>query len=356
MEKNMDQTPLSQVIGSMLTVGVTGKYPGDEGVQRITKSLANNEIGGIILFGHNIESFSQLKELNKNFIDTKKNVFIMVDQEGGQVQRLHPNKGFIGTKSALSIVEECSPEAAKDVYKKMAKELFDSGISVNLAPNIDLHDPESSCIGKRGRSFSTDPLIVAKYGAEFIKAHHEEGILTSIKHFPGHGLAKEDTHLGMVDVTDCATEDELAPYYELIEKGKVDTIMIAHIINKKLDEKHPATLSPVIVKSLLREKGYDGVVVTDDLFMSAITAHFTFEESIIKAINAGCDILLLCKDEVALDQNDPSSKKYIVTAATEVIEKAIKEEKISAASLYQSYERIMKLKMKREELLNQLKN
>jgi len=352
----MNQIPLSEVIGSMLVVGVTGKYPSDEGVQRINKSLSKNEIGGIILFGHNIESASQLTELNQSFLETRKNALIMVDQEGGRVQRLHPHKGFIGTKSALSLAQECSPEDAKQVYKKMAKELSENGVNVNLAPNVDLHDPESSCIGKLERSFSSAPLGVVKYGAEFIKAHHEEGVLTSIKHFPGHGLAKEDTHLGMVDVTDCAKEDELVPYYELIKEGNVDSIMVAHIINRKLDEKHPASLSPVIVKKLLREKGDNGVVMTDDLFMGAITEHFTFEESIVKAIIAGIDMLLLCKDEIALDKNDPTNKKYVVTAATEVIEKAIQEERISATMLYESYQRIMKLKMKREEFLNQKKN
>ncbi|HSR74666.1 MAG TPA: glycoside hydrolase family 3 N-terminal domain-containing protein, partial [Sulfurovum sp.] len=189
-----------------------------------------------------------------------------------------------------------------------------------------------------GRSFGKDPKMVAAYAGTFIDAMHTNGVLTSIKHFPGHGSSVGDTHKGFVDVTNLWKEVELEPYRLL--KEKADTVMVAHVFNKKIDETYPASLSYKTVTKLLRWRlGYHGVVITDDLQMGAISQKYGLKNTLKLAINAGDDILLIG------NQLDPkktvTSQKLVETIAALVKSGEVQEESIDRA-----YNRIQHLKKK----------
>lgn len=176
----------------------------------------------------------------------------------------------------------------------MAQELKSVGINFNLAPVIDLAiNSRNRVIYKLGRSFGSDPRKVVHYTNLFLDAMHSYNILTSLKHFPGHGSSLGDTHRGFVDVTKSWKEIELAPYKILSQEWKMDTVMVAHVFNGRIDSRYPATLSKKTVKGLLRDKiGFKGVIITDDLQMGAITKHFSLRDVLKLSINAGDNLLL----------------------------------------------------------------
>jgi len=214
------------------------------------------------------------------------------------------------------------------------------GINVNFAPVVDLaSNPNNPIIATKERAFSANPDSVALFAKEFIKQHRKLGIVTSLKHFPGHGSSKDDTHLGIADVTNTWNENELIPYRNLIDSGYIDAIMTAHIVNKKLDEKGlPGTLSKKITNDLLREKlHFNGVVFSDDMQMHAIAKQYSLDEAILMAINAGVDILTFSNNIVG-SQDRAADKVH------QIIRKFVEDGTISKERIDQSYERIMKLK------------
>jgi beta-N-acetylhexosaminidase len=198
------------------------------------------------------------------------------------------------------------------------------------------------------RSYGEEPEKVINYSQVFIDAHHECNTITCLKHFPGHGFVKGDSHLGMVDATSTASEVELIPYYRLIKEGKVDAIMTAHVVNKNLDPNYPATLSQVTLKKLLREQGYDGVIISDDLFMGAIVEHYELENSIQLAISAGCDMLIFSYNEAAYKKAAPNfvPPENIFETVVETVMQAISEGTITVAQIDDAYRRISTLKSK----------
>lgn len=303
----IDKQTMQQKIGSMLMLGFRGTSIDDTSVQEFIDDIKRFNIGGCILFGYNIVNQIQLQKLTSALRNAKKNLLIAIDQEGGQVQRLKKDKGFISTPSHKIIASEYTPEEALDIYKKMASTLSNHGINLNFGPCIDVNPVSNKCpvIGQLDRSFSSDPNIVSNYAAKFIEAHQAKGILTSLKHFPGHGFAQSDTHKDLTDTTNVANLDiELMPYKQLIAQKKLISncsIMTAHIVNKNLDNSMlPATMSKSVVNDLLRKHmNYDGVIITDALEMSSIKNHYKIDDILIKSINAGVDMLLFARNKAA---------------------------------------------------------
>lgn len=299
---------IAPYLREMLMVGFEGKTPSDPGVQRILNQLREGTVANVILFARNIDSPAQLQELTKALHEAagdKSPLFIAVDQEGGRIQRLKESNGFCTYKSAQEVANSLSPEEAYLYYSKTQLGLSDTGINLVLGPVVDLmHAPGGSSlnpvIGKLERAFSDDPEKVTTYARAFIKAFREHGIATALKHYPGHGLASGDSHKGFVDITQTHQRAELAPYYALIGSGDVDMIMSAHLTDQNCDPKNPISLSPTYMKKTLRDQGYQGVIITDDLFMGAIRQHYTFEEAIVAAIKASNDILILSVNAAAL--------------------------------------------------------
>jgi beta-N-acetylhexosaminidase len=184
-------------------------------------------------------------------------------------------------------------QRTSDHARQIATTLRDVGISVNLAPVVDLDaNPRNPIIKGKKRSFSSDPEIVARQAEAFCRAHLDLGILPCAKHFPGHGSAQGDTHCGLVDVSAHWSERELIPFQRLVQARCCPLIMSAHVFHRGLDVERPATLSAAVLGGLLRRRlGFEGVILTDDMEMKAITSQFGLEKAVQYAVEAGADVL-----------------------------------------------------------------
>jgi beta-N-acetylhexosaminidase len=287
----------------------------------------------------NIESPDQVKALAEDLQSfSTEPMLIAIDQEGGQIRRLKEESGFPPTQSAqyLGTVNDLS--LTREHATAMAETLGQLGINLNLAPVVDLNtNPENPIIGRYERSFSADPAIVTAHALEFIRAHHEQGVRCTLKHFPGHGSSAEDSHLGLVDVTTSWSRTELEPYANIINAGEADAIMTAHVFNANLDRDYPATLSKSTITGLLREElGYNGVVISDDMQMGAIVNEYGFETAIQAAIEAGVDIIAMA--------NNSTYEEDIVARTATLIQRLVEDGKISETRIDESYQRIQQLK------------
>lgn len=301
---------LKQLLHKMLVIGFDGQ---DIKQNETLKNQIKNGLGGVILFDHyiddktkakNIETPDQLKRLTSSLQSiSDETLMICIDQEGGKVARLKEQNGFLQSLSAKTIASLSNHEAKK-AYDNLANQLQELGINCNFAPLVDLGiNKDSQIIYGLDRAYGDDTDTVVKYAQIFMDALSDHKVISVLKHFPGHGSAKDDSHEGFVDITNSWDEIELTPYKQLLNKTKM--IMSAHVFNAKLDEKYPATLSHNINTKLLRDKiGYDGVLITDDLQMGAIKEHFTKEKAIELAINSGADMLMYCNQLGDDDTNE----------------------------------------------------
>lgn len=339
---------LDDIIGQMLMVGFKGYEITSD--NPIINDLTANKIGGVVLFDYdvptqkferNIQSPEQLKNLVKQVKEySSVKPLIAIDMEGGRVNRLKTNYGFPPTVSAQYLGSKDNIDTTRFYGNRIAQTLKEMEINLNLAPVVDVNvNPENPVIGKIERSFSADPYMVVKHASAFIDMHHNNNILTTLKHFPGHGSSMADSHLGFTDVTNTWSSIELIPYIELLKTGKIDLIMTAHIFNANMDSVYPATLSHNVMTKLLRDSlGFNGVIISDDMQMRAITDHYGLETAIEMSIKAGVDILIFANNSV-FDAD-------IVNKAKTIIYKLIADGKISKERLRESFERIKKLKMK----------
>ena len=341
---------LNEKIGSMLMVGFMGTTA-KEGTQ-ICQDIKKYNLAGVILFDVNPVNHSKSKNIaNKVQVarltqelqacSKDRKLLIAVDQEGGRVQRLKSKYGFYGKFPKAADVVKLSDARVKQHYEEMGAELTSVGINYNLAPDVDLAiNKRNRVIYKLGRSFGSDPKQVVKYSSIFMDAMHDNGVLTSLKHFPGHGSSLGDTHKGFVDVTKLWKPIELEPYRLLAQSQTIDTVMVAHVFNKKLDAKYPATLSKKIVNGKLRgEFGFNGVVITDDLQMGAINKKYGLKNTLKLAINAGNDILLF--------GNQLSVKSMVKTSTlVNTVKTLIKSGEVSLADIELSNSRLESLKAK----------
>lgn len=333
-------------IGQMIMVGFRGLDVNDN--SPIVRDIFDRHIGGVVLYDYdvpadtplrNIESPAQLKQLTAKLQAASPiPLLIAIDQEGGSVSRLKQSAGFPPTVSAKELGSINDLPLTRRNAAQIAKTLAELGINLNLAPVVDLDiNPDNPIIGRLGRSFSADPEIVTGHAAEFIKAHHKLGVLCALKHFPGHGSSTGDSHLGLTDITNTWSSNELIPYENLIGQGLADVIMTAHVYNANLDSEFPATLSKPVLTGLLRKQlNYDGVIISDCMQMRAITDHYGFEAAIRAAIEAGVDIILIANNSVF--DEDAASR------AIAVIKKLVRQGKISPQRINQSYLRIKELK------------
>lgn len=223
-------------------------------------------------------------------------LMVAVDQEGGRVVRFNPARGFAPTVSAreLAAIDDAAWERSAAANASIVR---GAGCDVNFTPCVDAAvNPANPIIARKDRSFGADVETVCACALEVIEAHTRLGVVTALKHFPGHGSSEGDTHLGFVDVTHTWRADpELAVYQRLV--GKLDAsrtmVMTGHLFHAGIDADHPASLSQAHTTGLLRETlGFRGVVVTDSLDMGAVTARYGVDEAVLLAVNAGADILL----------------------------------------------------------------
>jgi len=350
---------LKRKIAQMLLVGFRGtELAADTPLYRDVSELG---IGGVLLFEYDVPSGSRPRnilskeQLARLTADLQRaspvKLFIAIDQEGGRVNRLRSEYGFPVNLSAKDMAGTFSEGNAADAAGttqtqagQTAALLAAMGINLNFAPCVDLDlNPLNPIIGAYGRSFSADPETVIRHASVWIDAHSRRKILSCIKHFPGHGSSSGDTHEGWVDVTAVWQETELVPYRRLLGAYKTKfplLVMTSHVFNANLDPENPATLSPAILTGILRnEMGFTGLIVSDDLDMGAIRANYDFAEILEKAVNAGVD--LLC-----LSNNGSSYNPALAQTALDTIYSLVKDGKIHAGRIEESWARIMAVKRK----------
>jgi beta-N-acetylhexosaminidase len=278
----------------------------ETGSAQLRELLAESPPGGLMIMGRNVENPQQLKSLIAFMQGAAERggspvrLLIAVDQEGGTVQRIRD--GVTAIPAARTLGATSTPDAAAEIATETAGELLALGVNMNLAPVADVVTKKGEFL--YSRTYSGDPERVAAYVAAVTRAFTDEGLITVLKHFPGHGSASGDTHSAAV--VSAATREQfenvhLAPFEAGVEAG-AEGVMVAHIIAKAYDAKHPATSSEAVVEGLLRERlGFTGIVVTDALEMKAarvingVVGTSTPEDvaqTAVSALNAGCDLLI----------------------------------------------------------------
>lgn len=341
---------LRQQIAQMLIIGLDGTTL--ERSSPFYRCLANEGVGGVLLFdydmpnrrqGKNLVNESQIKALTDDLQQVSQTnpqalpLLIAIDYEGGAVDRLKHVQGCPPTMSPANYALLSESEQEQQA-KLMATTLKRLGFNLNFAPVVDLNmNEQQGIIGKLGRSFSSAAGELTRIARRFVRAFAAQNIVCCYKHFPGHGSAIGDTHEGFVDVTETFELRELEPYRALMQgKDAMPMIMTAHVINRKLDASGlPATLSKNILTDLLRGQiGFDGVIISDDLQMHAISNHFPTEEALCLTINAGADMVIFG------NQLGHISAIEVI----DMIEQLVKDEKISEERIHQAYHRIVHMK------------
>ena len=258
--------------------------------------IRNRHVGGIILFTRNFHSQPQIEELCSEIKNIKNNIIIAVDQEGGRVQRFNGEYTQLPSMQVLGnhCISNNNYSFAADVGWLMSLELIASGVDISFAPVLDVDRNTSSIIGNR--SFSNKPQNVVDIASHFIQGMSEAGMKATGKHFPGHGGIKEDSHIAEpIDIRSHneLIDTDLKPFIEL--KDKLSAVMTAHITYPDIDNVC-VSFSKIWLKNVLQNNiGFNGVIFSDDLTMKG-AGNTSMDEKAIKALNAGCDMVLVCND------------------------------------------------------------
>lgn len=294
IKEEIESMTLDEKIGQIITVGIDGYTINDK-----TKELiVDKKVGGIILFKDNINDSNQLLQLINNIKDiNSKNkipLFISIDEEGGRVSRLPKEIKKLPSNEVIGNIND--KELAYDIGKTIGYSLKSFGFNMDFTPVLDINsNSKNTVIGDR--SFSSNKNIVANLGVSEINGFKSRNIISVAKHFPGHGDTDIDSHykLPIINKTlDELKEVEFVPFKNAIEEN-VPSIMVSHILLPEIDDINPASMSKTIITDILRKNlKFDGLIVTDDMTMGAITNNFDISEACIKSINAGADLLLIC--------------------------------------------------------------
>ncbi len=334
MHPTLDLTELDTKIGRLFMAGIPGTHmdPDTEGLIR------DHSLGGVILFSRNIEDPVQLATLCLDLQKTATRyhgtpLFLAIDQEGGRVSRLRePFTQFPGNSAIGS--DPLPVEKAVEFARITAREMTLVGLNMDLAPVVDVPrgEPERHLAG---RIFGEDPQMVGLLGGTVVRVLQENGVMAVVKHFPGLGRASLDPHYALPTIEADEKEMEevnLPPFRSAIDQG-VSSIMTSHAIYPAMEPGLPATLSREILTTLLRQRlGFQGLIITDDLEMGAISKGWETAKGAALSFEAGADILLICHD-----QNR-------VLGGIQAIKEALIQGKIPFHRLHQSVERIMAAK------------
>lgn len=325
---------LPELVGQHMIIGIAGKsLTGDE-----KKFIVENNIGGIVLMGRNCAEPEQIRDLCaeiqslRHRMKDKAPLFIGIDMEGGRVHRLKPP--FTQWPALKKLGDLDAPTAAFHFTQKMGAELMSVGINLDFAPCIDIFtNPKNTVIGDR--AISSDPYQVEKMSSALVRGFIKAGVISCVKHFPGHGNTIVDSHEELpIEESDLKRlhEVELVPFKKAL-RSRTEMVMTSHILFKNVDPKWPVTFSELFLKKMIREEfKYRGLIITDDLDMKAMLNHYSREQIPVQAFQAGADMLLYC--------NDPTSPPIAIEAVTT----AIAQGKLNKADLEASRSKILDLK------------
>lgn len=295
---------LEALCGRLIMVGIRGGTMDDPRTAEDVGACKAAKIGGIVLFAtdlgeggdRNIHHPEQLRKFTRDLRqELGADLIVSIDQEGGQVARLRPERGFEPHVSAASF-GRMDPHSQRAYARAQARQLAGLGIDLNFAPCVDLAvNPRCPVIAGKDRAFGCDAAAAAACAQVFIDEHARVGVRCCLKHFPGHGSALDDTHLGLTDITETYDESSELEVFERLLDDNDDrvAVMTGHLMHRTIDRAMPASLSRAHTGGLLRARlGFEGVVVTDSLDMGAITERFAPDEAMALALNAGADLLL----------------------------------------------------------------
>lgn len=329
----INKMTLDEKIGQLVIVGFEG-YSIDEATKKMIEEYS---LGGVILFGRNVENSTQLLDLINSLKKTNINnipLFISIDEEGGIVSRM-PDE-FVDLPNNRIIGQRNDKDFSYHVGKVIAKEIKAFGFNMNYAPVLDIDsNPNNPVIG--ARAFGSNESIVSELGIATMEGMQSEGVISVVKHFPGHGDTIVDSHFGLPLIEkelDAIKQFELIPFTKAIN-NHCDAIMIAHILFNKIDSDNPASFSKTIITDILRNQlKFEGVVITDDLTMGAILKNYEIGEAAVKSINAGSDIVLVC--------HGYDNEVSVISS----LKKAVQNGEISEERINESVYRILSLKKK----------
>ncbi len=327
---------LEEQIGQVLAIGFFEPMPTQETIDLIQ----TYHVGNIILFKRNIQDAQQVYELTQYLqrlareAGHRQPLLIMIDQENGMVRRFGQNTTIFPGNMALGAIG--SEQIAYEVALATGRELKALGINMNLAPDVDVNNnPSNPVIGVR--SFGEDPQLVARLGSAMVQGYHDAGIITTLKHFPGHGDTAVDSHLALPTIPyalERLDSLELIPFKRTIEAG-ADTVMTAHMYLPLLMQGKmvPATISYEIVTQLLRERlGFQGVIVSDCMEMRAVSDIVGVDQGTVKALQAGVDLVLISHHHM-LQRN-----------GIDAIYSALRDGILTAERVQNAAERVLQLK------------
>lgn len=337
---------LEEKIGQMLLIGIDGTEI-DEGALSM---LRDYHVGGVILFDRNMNNKYQVTGLNANLQRLNKEynklpLYLCVDQEGGMVARM--KQGLTVAPAAARIAEQGTPEDARRWAYQTAMELETIGFNVNFAPVLDIGIPY-------GRSYGHDAAFVSKFTEAACRGYDQAGIIYSLKHFPGMGKSEVDPHTEQYRITaskEILLQEDTIPFKNIIQNfdNQDFMVMVGHLIYTGLDTL-PASVSPQVINNFLRnELGFQGIVITDDMEMGALTSMYGFREMGVAAVQAGVDVLLVC--------HNYEHQQQVYQGVLE----AVKTNKLTTAAIDAAAVRIVENKMiklldagKQQELLQDL--
>ncbi len=325
----VSQMSVRDMVGQMFVVSVGGTQPD----YYIEKMVRKRNIGGVILFGHNMRSEEQVKSLvgplQELSIQTEPAVplFVAVDQEGGEIA----SAPWVAPQPAAAEVgSRGDPEEARDIAATMGRQLLRAGVNTDFAPVVDTG--YGAAIGNR--SYGEDPALVARMGAAAVEGFEGAGVVSAAKHFPNHGPATSDSHVRLPVIGhDAATvrSYDLPPFRAAVRAG-VPMVMVGHLVYPAIDPERPASLSADAISMLRGDLGFDGVVVTDDLAMAGAGGGGPPARAAVEAVEAGADLLIV------------SSPPQEQTAAYDAVVSAVESGEIPHGRIRESVGRLLGLK------------
>ncbi|MFS0864981.1 beta-N-acetylhexosaminidase [Fredinandcohnia sp. 179-A 10B2 NHS] len=326
---------LEEKIGQMMIVGVEG-YALNSSTK---KMIVDKKVGGFVILGNNVRTSKQLFDLVNSLKSTNKQenripLFLSIDEEGGRITRFPEELRKLPSNKEIGELD--NQEVAYQIGRLQAEKLKLFGLNMNFAPVLDVNsNPKNPIIGDR--SYGNNPEVVSRLGVQTMKGIQENGIIPVLKHFPGHGDTIVDSHQGLPSVShdiNRLENLELVPFQEAIDE-QAEVVMTAHILLPKLDATHPATMSKKIITDLLREElHFDGIVITDDMTMKAISANYGISEAAVATVQAGSDMIMVAHNH----------QKGI--EAYEALLNAVKKGELSEERIDKSVYRILNVKKK----------
>jgi beta-N-acetylhexosaminidase len=325
----VEQMNLGEMVGQMFMISMGGTEPD----YYVNKMIRERNVGGVLLFAHNMKSEAQTRALTGSLQELSMRtepsipLFVAVDQEGG---RISPVPWVTPQPAAAQVGARGNPAEARAVAEKMGRELLRAGVNTDLAPVVDTGF--GAAIGTR--SFGEDPELVAEMGVAAVEGFEDAGVVCAAKHFPNHGVATSDSHVSRPVVDhDLATlrSRDLPPFEAVIAAG-VPMVMVGHLVYPAIDPGRPASLSPEAIGMLRGELGFDGVVVTDDLAMAGASGDRPPARAAVEAVEAGADLLII------------SSLPEQQADAYDAVLEAVESGEIPRGQIQASVERVLKVK------------